>query len=97
MLSKRASSFLSAESSRWPAKLEDAKVTSVMTWAHHQDPKAVIEPLYTVIGDEMKTVAQVRLPHRSQCERLRQTGGIAVLGAGPFMPSCLTAHRTPPQ
>lgn len=60
-LSTRASSFLPAEHTPWPVKLDDAKLTTVMTWAHHQDPNAVIEPLYSVVGDEMKTVAQVRV------------------------------------
>ncbi len=60
-LSAQASAFVSGESGvAWPSKLEDAAITSVFTRCAHQDASASIKPLYTIIGDEMKTVVQVR-------------------------------------
>lgn len=56
-------SFLPADAAPWPAKLEDAAVTNVHTWCAHNDPQAVMTPLYTVLGDDMKTVAQVGRGH----------------------------------
>ncbi len=60
-LSAHASAFLSGQKGlAWPSKLEDAAITTVHTFCTHEDTSAFIKPLYTILGDEMKTVVQVR-------------------------------------
>ncbi|KAG2490951.1 hypothetical protein HYH03_010628 [Edaphochlamys debaryana] len=56
-LSNHAYNFLATETA-WPAALEDAATTTVSTWCRHEDESATSVPLYTVQGDDMKTVVQ---------------------------------------
>ncbi|PNH09360.1 hypothetical protein TSOC_004002 [Tetrabaena socialis] len=56
VLSPRASLFLRSDVV-WPETLEDARITTMLTGCRHEDADSVAVPLYTMRGDDSKTVA----------------------------------------
>ncbi|KXZ54575.1 hypothetical protein GPECTOR_4g640 [Gonium pectorale] len=57
-LTEYAASFLRETGNAWPSQLEDAKLLSVSSWCHHDDPSAAILPLYSIEGEETKAAVQ---------------------------------------
>ncbi|PNH08208.1 hypothetical protein TSOC_005292 [Tetrabaena socialis] len=55
-LNEHAEGFLAAAA--WPSQLEDARITSVHTPCLHEDASAVSWPLYHILDDPDKVVAQ---------------------------------------